>query len=30
MGKIATLDEAVAAFDPTERIRGKTVIQVRP
>ncbi|MPW10179.1 molecular chaperone GroES [Paraburkholderia sp. CNPSo 3155] len=30
MGKIATLDEAVAAFNPTERIRGKTVIQVRP
>ncbi|MBB5414337.1 zinc-binding dehydrogenase [Paraburkholderia atlantica] len=30
IGKIATLDEAVAAFNPTERIRGKTVIQVRP
>jgi NADPH:quinone reductase-like Zn-dependent oxidoreductase len=30
IGKIATLDEAVAAFNPTERIKGKTIIRVRP
>ncbi|HTJ98079.1 MAG TPA: NADP-dependent oxidoreductase [Bordetella sp.] len=30
IGNIATLDEAVAAFNPTKRISGKTVIQVRP
>jgi NADPH:quinone reductase-like Zn-dependent oxidoreductase len=29
IGKISTLDEAVAALNPTERIRGKTVIRVR-
>ena len=28
--KIATLEDAVAAFNPTERIRGQTVIRVRP
>jgi len=30
IGKIATLHEAVAAFNPTERISGKTIIRVRP
>jgi NADPH:quinone reductase-like Zn-dependent oxidoreductase len=30
IGKIATLDDAVAAFNPTERVRGKTIIRVRP
>jgi hypothetical protein len=30
IGNIATLDDAVAAFNPTERISGKTVIRVRP
>ncbi|HEY3212818.1 MAG TPA: molecular chaperone GroES, partial [Actinomycetota bacterium] len=24
------LDDAVAAFNPTERIKGKTIIRVRP
>src|SRR6266498_4044034 len=30
IGSIATLDDAVAAFNPTERISGKTIIRVRP
>ncbi|GAA3906404.1 NADP-dependent oxidoreductase [Streptomyces lannensis] len=30
IGRVATLDEAVAAFNTTERINGKTVIRVRP
>jgi NADPH:quinone reductase-like Zn-dependent oxidoreductase len=30
IGNIATLDEAVAAFNPTKRISGKTIIRVRP
>jgi NADPH:quinone reductase-like Zn-dependent oxidoreductase len=30
IGNVATLDDAVAAFNPTERISGKTVIRVRP
>ena len=30
IGNIATLDDAVAAFNPTERISGKTIIRVRP
>ena len=30
IGKVATLDDAVAAFNPTERIKGKTIIRVRP
>jgi NADPH:quinone reductase-like Zn-dependent oxidoreductase len=30
IGNVATLDDAVAAFNPTERIKGKTVIRVRP
>ena len=30
IGTIATLDEAVAALNPTERRNGKTIISVRP
>ena len=30
IGNISTLDEAVAAFNPAERISGKTIIRVRP
>jgi hypothetical protein len=30
IGNIAILDDAVAAFNPTERISGKTIIRVRP
>ena len=30
IGNIATLDDAVAAFNPTERRSGKTVIRLRP
>ncbi|MER7251721.1 NADP-dependent oxidoreductase [Kribbella sp. NPDC000426] len=30
IGTVATLDDAVAAFNPTERTRGKTIIRVRP
>jgi NADPH:quinone reductase-like Zn-dependent oxidoreductase len=30
IGNVSTLDEAVAAFNPTERRPGKTVIRVRP
>jgi NADPH:quinone reductase-like Zn-dependent oxidoreductase len=30
IGNVATLDEAVAALNPTERPKGKTVIRVRP
>jgi NADPH:quinone reductase-like Zn-dependent oxidoreductase len=30
IGNIATLDDAVAAFNPTKRISGKTIIRVRP
>jgi NADPH:quinone reductase-like Zn-dependent oxidoreductase len=29
IGNVATLDDAVAAFSPVERAKGKTVIQVR-
>jgi NADPH:quinone reductase-like Zn-dependent oxidoreductase len=29
IGKIVTLDDAVAAFNPTKRIGGKTIIRVR-
>ncbi len=29
VGNVATLEDAVAAFNPTERARGKTVIRVR-
>jgi NADPH:quinone reductase-like Zn-dependent oxidoreductase len=30
IGQVATLDNAVAAFNPTERVKGKTIIRVRP
>jgi len=30
IGNIATLVDAVAAFNPTKRISGKTIIRVRP
>jgi len=30
IGNIATLDNAVTAFNPTKRISGKTIIRVRP
>ena len=30
IGNIANLDDAVAAFNPTERVKGKTIIRVRP
>jgi NADPH:quinone reductase-like Zn-dependent oxidoreductase len=30
IGKVSTLDKAVAAFNSTERRAGKTVIRVRP
>nr|WP_296077086.1 NADP-dependent oxidoreductase [uncultured Actinoplanes sp.] len=30
IGQVATLDDAVPAFNPTERVKGKTVIRVRP
>jgi NADPH:quinone reductase-like Zn-dependent oxidoreductase len=30
IGNIATLDDAVAALNPTERLTGKTIIRVRP
>jgi NADPH:quinone reductase-like Zn-dependent oxidoreductase len=30
IGNVATLDDAVAAFNPTGRITGKTIIRVRP
>jgi NADPH:quinone reductase-like Zn-dependent oxidoreductase len=30
IGNVAALDDAVAAFNPTERIKGKTIISVRP
>ena len=30
IGTIATLDDAVAAFNPTKRTNGKTIIRVRP
>ncbi|WFU37063.1 NADP-dependent oxidoreductase [Bradyrhizobium brasilense] len=30
IGSIATLDDAVAAFNPTKRISGKTIIRARP
>jgi NADPH:quinone reductase-like Zn-dependent oxidoreductase len=30
IGAVSTLDDAVAAFNPTERRSGKTVIRVRP
>jgi NADPH:quinone reductase-like Zn-dependent oxidoreductase len=30
IGNVSTLDDAVAAFNPTTRIKGKTIIRVRP
>jgi hypothetical protein len=30
IGNIATLDDAVAALNPTERRKGKTIISVCP
>jgi NADPH:quinone reductase-like Zn-dependent oxidoreductase len=30
IGKVTTLDDAVAAFNRTERIRGKTIIRAHP
>jgi len=30
IGSVATLDDAVAVFNPTERVKGKTIICVRP
>jgi NADPH:quinone reductase-like Zn-dependent oxidoreductase len=30
IGNVSTLDDAVAAFNPTGRISGKTIIRVRP
>src|SRR5262244_3573732 len=30
IGIVATLDDAVAAFNPTKRVNGKTIIRVRP
>ncbi|RTL63338.1 MAG: NADP-dependent oxidoreductase [Pseudonocardiaceae bacterium] len=30
IGTIATLDDAVAALDPADRVNGKTIIRVRP
>ena len=30
IGAISTLDDAVAAFNATERVQGKTIIRVRP
>ncbi|MDP1818838.1 MAG: hypothetical protein Q8K58_02970 [Acidimicrobiales bacterium] len=29
IGNVATLDDAVAAFNPTERISGQTIIRIR-
>ncbi|RSM80915.1 NADP-dependent oxidoreductase [Kibdelosporangium aridum] len=29
IGNVATLDDAVSAFNPTERVKGKTIIRVR-
>jgi NADPH:quinone reductase-like Zn-dependent oxidoreductase len=30
IGSVSTLDDAVAAFNPTKRIKGKTIIRLRP
>ncbi len=30
IGNVATLQDAVAALNPTERINGQTIIRVRP
>src|SRR6185437_10016668 len=30
IGKVAALDDAVAAFNPPKRIKGKTIIRIHP
>jgi NADPH:quinone reductase-like Zn-dependent oxidoreductase len=30
IGSVASLDDAIAALNPTERLKGKTIINVRP
>jgi NADPH:quinone reductase-like Zn-dependent oxidoreductase len=30
IGKVATLDDAVAALNPTDRVKGKTIIRIHP
>ena len=30
IGKVSTLDDAVAAFNRTDRVKGKSIIRVRP
>lgn len=30
IGNVATLDDAVTALNPTERLNGKTIIRIRP
>jgi NADPH:quinone reductase-like Zn-dependent oxidoreductase len=30
IGNVSTLDDAAAAFNPTKRIKGKTIVCVRP
>src|SRR5262245_4639218 len=30
IGNVTALDDAIAAFNPTERIKGKTIIRVHP
>ncbi|MFL5488216.1 MAG: zinc-binding dehydrogenase, partial [Gemmatimonadaceae bacterium] len=30
IGNVSTFDEAIAAFNPAARIKGKTIIRVRP
>ena len=30
IGTVAALDDAVAAFNPTKRVAGKTIIRIRP
>jgi NADPH:quinone reductase-like Zn-dependent oxidoreductase len=30
IGKVSTIDEAVAAFNRTERVKGKTIVRVHP
>jgi NADPH:quinone reductase-like Zn-dependent oxidoreductase len=30
VAKVATLDDAIAALNPTERVKGKTIVRVRP
>jgi NADPH:quinone reductase-like Zn-dependent oxidoreductase len=30
IGNVATLDDALPALNPTERLKGKTIIRIRP